>query len=213
VVLLALPPHPSEGSKKVARAGSSKVWAVVMAAMVGATVLALMWFGGRASSKRHDAFARTGLDRLTDRPGEQAYVYGRSPRRKAVRNPEGQQKRRQAAGDQERSVAEQAFPQAHTDTSYSRGLLGVTLHPNFSSNHYVYIFYTATRPTVHNRVSRFTARGDVVAAGSEKVIIELPTLGTSGGYYGGSLRFGSDGKLYVGVGDDTQPDAASRSVA
>lgn len=27
----------------MARAGSSKVWAVVMAAMVGATVLALMW--------------------------------------------------------------------------------------------------------------------------------------------------------------------------
>jgi glucose/arabinose dehydrogenase len=100
------------------------------------------------------------------------------------------------------------FLKLNTDTSLSRGLLGITLDPNFSSNHYVYIFYTATSPTVHNRVSRFTASGDVAAAGSEKVIIDLPNLGTSDGHYGSALRFGSDGKLYVGVGDDTTPDAA-----
>ena len=100
------------------------------------------------------------------------------------------------------------FLKLNTDTSYFRGLLGVTLDPGFSSNHYVYVFYTATSPTVHNRVSRFTASGDVAAAGSEKVIIELPSLGNTGGHYGGSLRFGADGKLDVGVGDDTTPNAA-----
>jgi glucose/arabinose dehydrogenase len=102
------------------------------------------------------------------------------------------------------------FLNVTTDTSDFRGLLGVTLDPNFSTNHYVYIFYTATSPTVHNRVSRFTAKGDVAVAGSQKVILDLPALGNTGGHYGGSLRFGSDGKLYVGVGDDTTPaDAQS----
>jgi glucose/arabinose dehydrogenase len=95
-----------------------------------------------------------------------------------------------------------------TDTSYARGLLGITLDPNFSTNHYVYVFHTATRPTVHNRVSRFTANGDVAAVGSQKVLLDLPTLGASGGHYGGALRFGADGKLYVGTGDDANPREA-----
>src|SRR5215216_2919835 len=102
------------------------------------------------------------------------------------------------------------FLKVTTDTSYFQGLLGVTLDPNFSQNRYVYVFYTATSPTVHNRVSRFTANGDVAVPGSEKVILDLPPLGSTGGHYGGSLRFGPDGKLFVGVGDDiTAKDAQS----
>jgi glucose/arabinose dehydrogenase len=96
------------------------------------------------------------------------------------------------------------FLKLDTDTSHARGLLGITLDPNFSTNHYVYVFYTAPSPTVHNRVSRYTANGDVAVAGSKKVLLDLPNLPSNqGGHYGGSLRFGADGKLYVGVGDDT----------
>src|SRR5262245_20591729 len=47
-----------------------------------------------------------------------------------------------------------------------RGLLGVAFDPNFAANHFVYVYYTATTPAVHNRISRFTANGDVAAAGS-----------------------------------------------
>src|SRR4029450_13414655 len=48
-----------------------------------------------------------------------------------------------------------------------RGLLGVGLDENFPANNFVYVYYTATTPTIHNRVSRFTANGDVAAARSE----------------------------------------------
>jgi len=90
-----------------------------------------------------------------------------------------------------------------TDTQFFRGLLGVAFDPNFSTNHYVYVFYTATSPNLHNRVSRFTANGDVAVAGSEKVLLDLPNFPdpNKGAHYGGSLRFGTDGKLYIGVGD------------
>ena len=54
-----------------------------------------------------------------------------------------------------------------------RGLLGVAFDPNFATNHFVYVYYTATTPTVHNRISRFTASGDVAVAGSETVIFDL----------------------------------------
>jgi glucose/arabinose dehydrogenase len=103
------------------------------------------------------------------------------------------------------------FLMLDTDTSYDRGVLGITLDSNFSTNHYVYVFYTAT-PTVHNRVSRFTANSDVAVAGSERVLLDLATLGATEteGHYGESLRFGPNGKLHVGVGDDTTPaDAQS----
>ena len=57
------------------------------------------------------------------------------------------------------------------DSSGERGLLGIAFDPNFVSNQLVYIYYTATTPTIHNRISRFTASGDVALAGSETIIM------------------------------------------
>ena len=62
------------------------------------------------------------------------------------------------------------------NSSGERGLLGVAFDPDFTINQYVYVYYTATTPAIHNRVSRFTANGDVVVPGSEIVILELPNL-------------------------------------
>src|SRR5687768_6878334 len=47
------------------------------------------------------------------------------------------------------------------NSSGERGLLGVTFDPDFATNRFVYVYYTATTPAIHNRVSRFTANGDV----------------------------------------------------
>jgi glucose/arabinose dehydrogenase len=82
-----------------------------------------------------------------------------------------------------------------------RGLLGVAFDPFFSLNGFVYLYYTATSPTIHNRVSRFTANGDVAVAGSEVVLLELDTLGATN-HNGGAIHFGIDGKLYIAVGDN-----------
>jgi glucose/arabinose dehydrogenase len=87
------------------------------------------------------------------------------------------------------------------DASGERGLLGVAFDPDFPINQYVYVYYTATTPTVHNRISRFTANGDVALAGSEVVIFELDTLGALN-HNGGAIHFGRDGKLYAAVGDN-----------
>ena len=82
-----------------------------------------------------------------------------------------------------------------------RGLLGVAFDPAFATNGFVYIYYTATSPTVHNRVSRFTATGDVAIANSEVAILDLETLSATN-HNGGAIHFGKDGKLYVAVGDN-----------
>ena len=83
-----------------------------------------------------------------------------------------------------------------------RGLLGVAFDPDFSTNHFVYVYYTATTPTVHNRISRFVANVDVAVAGSETVIFELDNLSSATNHNGGALAFGPDGKLYAAVGEN-----------
>ena len=86
------------------------------------------------------------------------------------------------------------------NSSGERGLLGVAVHPNFASNGYVYVYYTSTETTIHNRISRFTVMGDI-ASGEEK-LVDLPTLSSATNHNGGAIHFGTDGKLYVGVGDN-----------
>jgi glucose/arabinose dehydrogenase len=83
-----------------------------------------------------------------------------------------------------------------------RGLLGVAFDPDFATNQFVYLYYTATTPTVHNRVSRFTANGDVAVPGSETVILDLDDLTSATNHNGGAMHFGPDGKLYIAVGEN-----------
>lgn len=97
----------------------------------------------------------------------------------------------------------QPFVTLPVDSSGERGLLGIAFHPDFASNRYVYVYYTARTPAVHNRVSRFVSAGDI-AAGGEKVILELEKLGATN-HNGGAIHFGPDRKLYVAVGENVVP--------
>jgi glucose/arabinose dehydrogenase len=93
------------------------------------------------------------------------------------------------------------FVSLAVNASGERGLLGIAFDPNFATNQFVYLYYTATTPTLHNRVSRFTANGDVAVAGSEVPLLNLENLSATN-HNGGAIHFGSEGKLYVAVGDN-----------
>ena len=86
------------------------------------------------------------------------------------------------------------FLTVSTDTENERGLVGVEVDPNFATNHFVYVTYIATEPDFHLRLSRFTANGDVAAAGSETILYETVPMRTSF-HIGGAIHFGPDGKL------------------
>jgi len=94
------------------------------------------------------------------------------------------------------------FVSLNVDLSGERGLLGIAFDPSFNSNNFVYLYYTTNGSPVHNRVSRFTANGDVATANSEVVILNLPNLSGATNHNGGAIHFGTDGKLYVAVGDN-----------
>jgi glucose/arabinose dehydrogenase len=99
------------------------------------------------------------------------------------------------------------FLTVSVNTASERGLLGVAFDPGFPNNRFVYVYYTTATAPIHNRVSRFTASStnpDVAQAGSELPILDLPTLGASV-HNGGAIHFGTDGKLYVAVGENGVP--------
>lgn len=95
-----------------------------------------------------------------------------------------------------------SFVNLSVDASGERGLLGVALDPAFSSNQFVYVYYTVSTSPRHNRVSRFTAQGDVAATGSEIPLLDLDSLSGATNHNGGAIHFGKDGKLFIAVGDN-----------
>ena len=100
---------------------------------------------------------------------------------------------------------------ANVNTFDDRGMLGLALHPNFLVNGYVYVIYIRedggnpndSSPKI-DRLSRFIANAqnpDVALPSTETVLMTIPN--DFHHHENGTLRFGSDGKLFVGHGEDT----------
>ncbi|MBC7488288.1 MAG: PQQ-dependent sugar dehydrogenase [Cytophagaceae bacterium] len=88
-----------------------------------------------------------------------------------------------------------------------RGLIGVAVHPDFATNHYVYLYHTVPagveRTAAFNKIVRLTMNGATMAAGSLVTILELNDLSSQHtNHNGGAIAFGPDGKLYVAVGEN-----------
>jgi glucose/arabinose dehydrogenase len=92
-----------------------------------------------------------------------------------------------------------------------RGLLGITLDPNFEENQFVYLYYT-TSDAEFNKVERFTADGNLAENNSDTTILELSELGEGDWHNGGAMRFGNDGKLYVATGEASMGSAVSQDL-
>jgi glucose/arabinose dehydrogenase len=96
----------------------------------------------------------------------------------------------------------------HTFTvtnSGEQGLLGIEFHPNFTSNGWIYVYYTSPTPVNHNRISRVqaSAANPNVSTGVETILLDdLRTVPVGRNHNGGALHFSPvDGKLYVAIGD------------
>jgi glucose/arabinose dehydrogenase len=89
-----------------------------------------------------------------------------------------------------------------------KGLIGITFDPDFANNKWVYFYYSASDSL--NHVVRFDATNDT-ATGSAVQIYQTNTVSPQY-HIGGTIRFGSDGKLYLSIGDNGTP-SNSQSLA
>src|SRR5262249_31141823 len=100
------------------------------------------------------------------------------------------------------------FVHLEVDSEGERGLLGIAFDPEFVNNQYVYVYYTVPGTPPHNRVSRFTADGDMAIPDSQVNILEIDDLSEASNHNGGAIHFGLDEKLYIGVGENAYPPNA-----
>jgi len=84
-----------------------------------------------------------------------------------------------------------------TANVFGGGLLGIAVHPAFDKNHFIYVYNTYEKDgTLWNKILRITESNNKIDA-AKTIFDKIP-----GSVYsnGGIIKFGPDGKLYVGTG-------------
>lgn len=85
------------------------------------------------------------------------------------------------------------------------GLLGLSVHPDFARNRFIYLAYTAQAGGRRvNRVARYREVNNTLG---ERAIL-LDDLQAATTHDGARVRFGPDGRLYITMGDAADPSTA-----
>jgi len=100
------------------------------------------------------------------------------------------------------------FTVPDVELSGESGLMGMTLHPKFAENHFVYLAYAYQDASKNQtvRVARYRETGETLV--DAKTIIEA--IPASRYHSGTRLKFGADGKLYITTGDATKQTLAQK---
>ena len=96
------------------------------------------------------------------------------------------------------------------------GLLSAALDPQFEEFPFLYVYYrTMSKPAngedmpeLASRLARFRVENGQAVRDSELTILELPQPRDR--HYGGDIRFGADGMLYLGIGENYLSQKAQR---
>lgn len=95
--------------------------------------------------------------------------------------------------------------------SGEQGLLGLAFHPNYSTNGFFFVNYI--NPSGDTVIARYTVSGDANVANlsSAQIILTIDQPSTTN-HNGGTMKFGPDGFLYIGMGDGGDGGARSQNL-
>ena len=95
------------------------------------------------------------------------------------------------------TLVEEPLATLRTANVFDGGLLGITTHPDFSNNHFLYVYYTYSENNeLWNKILRIT-ESDNKLQDAITIFDKIPGSEFSNG---GIIKFGPDGKLYVATG-------------
>jgi Ca2+-binding RTX toxin-like protein len=106
------------------------------------------------------------------------------------------------------------IPNNQFSTQSERGVLNVVFHPDYASNGRFFVYLT--NPTGNIELREYARSADPAAATATPVqtILTIPHAEFAN-HNGGSLAFGPDGNLYIGVGDGgggNDPDGNAQNI-
>lgn len=87
-------------------------------------------------------------------------------------------------------------------TGNEQGLIGISLDPHFSENHWIYLQFAPSDKKVF-RLARYDLVNDELLAGSERVLLEIPVDRENTSHTGGGMAWDQKGNLYLTVGNNT----------
>ena len=90
------------------------------------------------------------------------------------------------------------------------GLMGVIAHPNFKTNHWIYLYYADPQKPAHV-LARWDLINDKLEPASKRIVLEVPVLREEFCCAGGSMAFDAKGNLYLAVGTNSvfvEPETA-----
>jgi len=82
------------------------------------------------------------------------------------------------------------------------GLMGIIADPNFTKNHWIYMYYADPEEKKHV-LARWELHGDSLYASTKKVVLEVETQREVCCHTGGGMVFDADGNLYLTTGNNT----------
>lgn len=98
---------------------------------------------------------------------------------------------------QNNTLIDEPLTTLRTADVYDGGLSGIAIHPHFSQNHYLYVYYTyEENKELWNKVLRITESANKL----KDATVIVDKIPGSPFVNGGMIKFGPDGKLYIGTG-------------
>jgi cytochrome c len=82
------------------------------------------------------------------------------------------------------------------------GLMGVSLDPNFATNHWVYLYYAHPKESKHV-LTRVVLHADTLDMKTEKTVMVVPTQREECCHTGGGMTWDKSGNLFLTTGNNT----------